>query len=316
MPKQYSIDEMQAQIRQLEATMQLPGVPADEIAIYSATIKRIRVEIAARQAQPATPEPPKPPLQPIKTTIPPPPQEIIINTNDKSAPIEWNTAPKPTTHTPPNGGEVGGIKPRTIHAGNQHPIHSQRPMSATIQADHATNPHNPTVTITWADEYTYTGDETAIRGRFITTFRDTIALKLVQKGRYDSMWRWSSPWRAAGFYQALTYLIGHQPTLHDLDIKRPSDLITTVFANIAEKSRIFSHYNSKKMECCTVTKGRAGESGAWCVDCGKKVLAVEYRECGGCLNFKDGICTRFLMSVPKTMLATYKINDGTCFVPA
>jgi len=80
--------------------------------------------------------------------------------------------------------------------------------------------------------------------------------------------------------------------------------------------RIISHFQFKKMECCTVTKGRVGESGAWCVDCGKKVLAVEYRECGGCLNFKDGVCTRFLMGVPKTMLATYKINDGTCFVPA
>lgn len=231
MPKQYSIEEMQKQIHQLQTTINLPGVPDDEKQIYTATIQRISAEIAARQAKPVTPEPPKQTLQPIKTITPPPPPPSkwppVSETMEENAERELQRAAK-------NSSNPDSTPSRHIHAGNQHPVHSQQPMSATIQADHHTNPHNPTVTITWADGYTYTGDETAIRGRFTTTLRDTLALRLVQQGRFNAMWRWSSPWRAAGFYQALTYLIGAAPTIHELGISRPSELTRTVFQLIAE----------------------------------------------------------------------------------
>lgn len=161
------------------------------------------------------------PTQPQQTTQPSSPNRSQQPATNDQQPATSN--PKPATS-------------RTIHAGNQTPVNSKQPMSATIQADHSTNPHNPTVTITWADGYTYTGDETAIRGRFTTTFRDTLGLRLVQAGRYSAMWRWSSPWRAAGFYQALTHLIGGAPTIHELGITRPNELTRTVFQHIAEKA--------------------------------------------------------------------------------
>ena len=50
---QYTIAEMEQQIRQLEQTIQLPGVPAEEIEIYRDTIERIRKQIQQRQSQPA-----------------------------------------------------------------------------------------------------------------------------------------------------------------------------------------------------------------------------------------------------------------------
>ena len=235
--QQFSIEQMQSQIRELQRAIDTPGTPPDEIQMHLELIQHIQKQIAIRQAAqhgPVTPPPPPPPTEPIKHTKPPSQREIEadrllkrINTANQQ-PATNNQQPT-TNLQPPTS--------RHIHAGHQTPVNSQQPMSATIQADHATNPHNPTVTITWADGYTYTGDETAIRGRFVTTLRDTLSLRLVQKGRYAAMWRWSSPWRAAGFYQALTHLCGGTPpTLKDLDIKRPNDLTTTVFAQIVEKS--------------------------------------------------------------------------------
>jgi hypothetical protein len=109
-------------------------------------------------------------------------------------------------------------------------------MTATIQADHNSDPYNPAITITWADGYTLTVTETDARNRFATTFRDTCALRLVQEGRYQAMWRWSSPWRALGFYQALTAFRGTTPTLRDLDITRPSAVTATVFDHITQKT--------------------------------------------------------------------------------
>lgn len=227
-----TIPEMQAEIRQLREALQIPGVPDDEKQIYTATIRRIEAQIAAMRSAPVTPAPTPPPAEPIKHTTPPPPQTIEQAFERDAARTNTYYQHQADQTLKPSNHQT--IKPSTIHAGNQHPVNSKQPMSATIQADHHTNPHNPTVTITWADGYIYTGDETAIRGRFTTTLRDTLALRLVQQGRFNAMWRWSSPWRAAGFYQALTYLIGAAPTIHELGISRPSELTRTVFQLIAE----------------------------------------------------------------------------------
>ena len=207
-----SIADMQAQISQLEQTLQLPGIPRDERDIYTDTIRRIQAEISARQTQEATKQ----------NTLPPIP------------------SPNPSPLEGGQGGDKHDAKQqptRTIHAGNQTPVPSGDTITATIQAAHDSNPYNPTIQITWADGYTITVDETNARGRFTSTLRDTCALRHAREGRYHLIWRWSSPWRALGFYQALTaFRGGNPPTLRDLDITRPNNLTTDIFNTIAQKS--------------------------------------------------------------------------------
>lgn len=258
MPKQYSIQEMQQQIAQLTDTMNLPGVPADEIAIYKNTIARIQAEIDAQKSGPKIPTPE--PTPPVKHTTPPPAAPYQIPTSqgmdqalerdehrtnqyrqqqaEKIIPVT-KTAGRVVTTSPLPSGEGSGvgstISARIIHAGNQTPVTSAG-LPATIQAEHDTDPYNPRITITWPDGYTITVNETEARSRFTSTLRDTTALRLVQQGRFEAMWRWSSPWRAAGYYQALTALRGGQPpTLRDLGINRPNDLTKTVFEKITTK---------------------------------------------------------------------------------
>lgn len=77
-----------------------------------------------------------------------------------------------------------------------------------------------------------------------------------------------------------------------------------------------------KCDRCTVTQGRKGKTGSWCVKCGTKVYDVDERECQQCAHFKDlgptqdnhCICTKHLMGVVRTMHACYEIAKGTlCF---
>jgi len=67
------------------------------------------------------------------------------------------------------------------------------------------------------------------------------------------------------------------------------------------------------------TKTKISEAGSWCCDCGVKVFDIEPRECQGCASHKrlpDGsICTRHLMAVAPTMHVTYRLAEGSCFVP-
>jgi len=68
---------------------------------------------------------------------------------------------------------------------------------------------------------------------------------------------------------------------------------------------------------CARTKGKEGEKGYWCVDCGKKVMDVEHRFCGDCKHFRKdflgSICTKHSMAVIKSMNVTFKVSKGTCF---
>jgi len=68
---------------------------------------------------------------------------------------------------------------------------------------------------------------------------------------------------------------------------------------------------------CTVTQGREGERGSWCVDCGRKVYEVETRPCSGCRHYRKpfggSICVRHLMVVTPSMLVTFGVDDGTCW---
>jgi len=68
---------------------------------------------------------------------------------------------------------------------------------------------------------------------------------------------------------------------------------------------------------CTITMGREGEKGNWCLTCGKKVLEVESRKCEGCKYCKfftnHHICTKHHMHIHPTMHVTYKVSEGSCF---
>ncbi len=69
----------------------------------------------------------------------------------------------------------------------------------------------------------------------------------------------------------------------------------------------------------SMTRGRAGEPGQWCIACGKKALEVEKRPCNECKHSKEQsgsvilICSKKLMGVLPDMKVTYKIDTGTCW---
>ena len=67
----------------------------------------------------------------------------------------------------------------------------------------------------------------------------------------------------------------------------------------------------------TMTQGRKGERGSWCMACEVKVYDVDERKCQDCTHsqkLRDGtICNKHLMSVTPDMNVTFKIADGTCW---
>lgn len=67
----------------------------------------------------------------------------------------------------------------------------------------------------------------------------------------------------------------------------------------------------------TVTQGKKGEKGSWCVDCGKKIYGVDERECKNCIHFFDSLgytgCRKHLMAVSPDMHVTFKIEEGSCW---
>jgi len=217
MQQQFSIEEMQSQIRDLQLALNTPGIPDDEAQMHRALIARIQAEIRARGAQqgPVTLPPEPSPAQPIKHTAPPIPKPP---TNNNNAPLS------------PGEGQI--VRPRVIAPAA---VPKNRVLNASvIQADHQADPYNPVLTITWDDGYTFTGDETSIRGRFTSTLRDTVALRYAQERKFEKIWRWDTPWRAAGLLKALNYLNPDKPlSLRDLGINRPADLMREVFELIA-----------------------------------------------------------------------------------
>ncbi len=71
-------------------------------------------------------------------------------------------------------------------------------------------------------------------------------------------------------------------------------------------------------ECqCMLSDHRAGDSGSYCVECGRKTMETETRECQDCKHSKkliDGwICKYHLSSVCADMHATYDPKYGTCW---
>ena len=74
----------------------------------------------------------------------------------------------------------------------------------------------------------------------------------------------------------------------------------------------------KAVDCQhTVTSGRWGEKGYWCIDCGEKVYEVDDRKCGDCAGcvpvFGGHVCKPHRMAVSPGMNVTYKISKGSCW---
>jgi hypothetical protein len=70
----------------------------------------------------------------------------------------------------------------------------------------------------------------------------------------------------------------------------------------------------------TITRGREGQNGSWCIECGEKILGVDERECQNCtyaekLLVGGWICNKKLMSILPDMHVTFKISEGSCFEP-
>ena len=239
MPKhQYTIAEMEKQIADLQATMKVPGIPEEELQIYRATITRIGHVIALQKQTERNPA--APPMPPTKT-----PEKITQ---------QIRTANQSHAVTPPIGGGAGGgvvraltmdeyqsnppaVTPiKTRHAG---PAPTAAPITSRIEVEHNTDPHNPRITITWSDHYTITVDETAARSNFTNRMRDTCNLKcVVKESRLEKIWKYDAPWRAAGFYQALTWFWdGKPPALIQIGVTRPTETYKKIFALITAQAQ-------------------------------------------------------------------------------
>jgi hypothetical protein len=68
---------------------------------------------------------------------------------------------------------------------------------------------------------------------------------------------------------------------------------------------------------CTISESKGYGKGSFCVECGRKTMEVETRECQYCKHSKkliDGyICKKHLMSISANMLVSYDPKDGTCW---
>lgn len=132
--------------------------------------------------------------------------------------------------------ETRNPKPETLNPVIRHagPAPTAAPITSRIEVEHNTDPHNPRITITWSDHYTITVDETAARSNFTNRMRDTCALKCVARyNRFEKIWKYYAPWRAAGFYQALTWFWdGKPPALTQIGITRPTETYKKIFALI------------------------------------------------------------------------------------
>jgi hypothetical protein len=73
-------------------------------------------------------------------------------------------------------------------------------------------------------------------------------------------------------------------------------------------------------EACqhTMTQGRKGERGWWCMACAVKVLDVDERQCQDCTHSRKllvggTICNKHMMRVVPDMNVTFKVAEGSCW---
>lgn len=249
---------MEADIRQLQAAMKLPGIPPDELEIYELTIQRIQHQILMRKGA-LTPEEhrtgipsgqhePEPKPETRRTTVlkNTGATDIYLNPDQTTNRIDI-PSPNMRLHFPADDVSVSNPqtddavetrnpKPETLNPVIRHagPAPTAAAITSRIEVEHNTDPHNPKIVITWSDHYTITVDETAARSNFTNRMRDTCALKCVARdNRFEKIWKYDAPWRAAGFYQALTWFWdGKPPALTQIGITRPTETYKKIFALI------------------------------------------------------------------------------------
>ena len=225
-----TIEEIEKDIATYQRRLQNPeGLTQQQIEIYKMAIIEARQALAELQTSQQKPN------RPADAALRPVAQRT--QADPAFRPIDHHTQPP---HVPPpfGGGAGGGvdtkITPRVIHAGPQP---AAGPITSRIEVEHQTDPHNPRITITWSDGYTITVDETAARSNFTNRMRDVCALKCVKDSRLEKIWKHDAPWRAAGFYQALTWFWdGKPPTLQQIGVTRPTDVYKNIFLKIAAQA--------------------------------------------------------------------------------
>lgn len=193
-----TIPEMEAEIRQLQQTMALPGIPEDEREIYLDTIQRIRAAIARQQRPETTAN------QPARTQ-PEPAQRPVT-------PMRVIKAGEPTPPSPIGDGGRGGEALANAH------------ITARLDAT------PPTVTIEWPDDWgTQTYRESDVRSRFTSALRDLAQSRYARQQRFEILPSYLTWWRAKAWYRALCQFWPHPPGLAELGITRPGNAYRNIF---------------------------------------------------------------------------------------
>lgn len=242
----YTIEEMQQQINQLLTTMDLPGIPPDEQAIYRATIDRIRQEIAKRSAEvPVVPVVPVvPPALAGATHHPPPPKKEIpirvINT-----PLQVPTSVPPALAGEKPSGEKTTVRVAPAKAGGTNVATSgiidttgtiQPPDPASIKSTLkiTTGPGAPTIDIVWSDGFEHTDlTESIARSRFTSILRDLEHSRFAKQNRLYKLPEYTGYSRAKAYYAALTVFWKVPPTLLQLNITRPTATYRAIFEMVS-----------------------------------------------------------------------------------
>lgn len=214
MQSQHTLEDLKAQRKTVLAAMNLTGIPADELEIYQQTILRIEARITSL----------------TKPTYNSQPRALSNKTQSGNNQQQKSHANFSIVADLSKNEDQNAIeyKSRTILAGG----HAKTTDAITSSIEFANNSTQfiPIITITWSDGYKLTVDESDAKSRFKSTFRDTIALKCVSEQLYAKMWRWDTPWRAAGFYKAITEMRnGMAPSLKELGYTYPTEKQKEVF---------------------------------------------------------------------------------------
>lgn len=251
----YTIEEMQQQINQLLTTLDLPGIPPDERAIYRATIDRIRQEIAKRSAEvPVVPVVP-PALAGATHHQPPPKKETpirVINT-----PLQVPTLVPPSV--PPalagekTSGEKTNVRVAPAKAGGTGvgtnvatsgiidttgTIQPPDPASIKSTLKITTGPGAPTIDIVWSDGFEHTDlTESIARSRFTSILRDLEHSRFAKQNRLYKLPEYTGYSRAKAYYEALSIFWKLPPTLLQLNITRPTATYRAIFEMVSGESQ-------------------------------------------------------------------------------
>lgn len=207
-----SLQQYQAEIEQLRAAMQIPGVPPDEAAIYANTIQKIEAKIIDLHRAA-----PQPTAKELPATKPP-------SNSGEGMGVGSNRAADTTP-----------IPVRVIRAGIDKPRHSQPTAPASDE-----KPHIPVlaavltgglkqVLIEWGHGKSDLLTEGEARSRFTTALRDLSESRMAKLERYDDLARYITFSRAVAYYRVLIEFWLSPPTPRQLAINPLSRVRETIF---------------------------------------------------------------------------------------